>query len=196
MNRVLNIRLQRAGTILLAGLLLCAVGAIAQTGTGTRPDVDSIIVPITAEDMEHHSHTIVLGLHTRATDGFNLNLGERPIPPVPPVPVLDVRFLDPTRRRTDYPGLDSYVDLRPMKRTGQVDTFYVGFRPADEAYPVRFLWNVQALNRFDRVALLYAPSKDSILTIDMKRQGMAELGGAGLSPHLIIITNTSGTTTR
>lgn len=100
-------------------------------------------LPIVIADSGGRRFAISLGVHPEATDGFDAQLGERPIPPVPDVAAFDIRFLDPNGRKAPYPGLGSYLDVRPYRSRSQVDTFYVRFQPRDQAYPMLMSWPVK-----------------------------------------------------
>lgn len=165
-------------SVFLAFLLVCA----ASQGNGQ----DSAYVAVQGSDGEGHTLAITLGVHTRATNSFNWQLGERPIPPVPAAPVFDVRFVDVTRRRTDYPGLDSYIDLRPYTARSQADTFYVRFQPANTSYPMHFSWSHDVGTRFQQAMLVYRKGSE-VLTVNMANQDTLTLGEAADPINTLVI---------
>ncbi len=93
-----------------------------------------------ATDSKGSQFSLTYGNDPDATDGFDLGLGEVPIPPPPPPDILEMRFLDqPGRPRV--PGDGSYVDIRPFRSAAQVDTFFVRFQVSADAFPVTFGWD-------------------------------------------------------
>lgn len=112
----------------------------SEPDSGKAPEYS---LPIIIADSGGRKFAISLGVNPEATEGFDAQLGERPIPPPPDVAAFDIRFLDPQNRKTPYPGHGSYLDLRPYRSRTQVDTFYVRFQPRDQAYPMLISWPVK-----------------------------------------------------
>lgn len=136
---------------------------------------DSAYLPITVRDDLGHHMVLTLGYHTKAGTAFNWSLGERPIPPVPMAPVFDARFSDVTHRRSDYPGLDSYMDVRPFGNAGRADTFFVRVQPADESFPVSLTWDRSLARPFGGLMLMYR-EQASIKSLDMLRSDSLRVG--------------------
>jgi hypothetical protein len=67
---------------------------------------------------------VAFGFDNRGTDGFDIDLGEYPLPPPPPPGTFDFRLIDrPGMVRV--PGSGSYVDIRKYNHRLQVDTFFI-----------------------------------------------------------------------
>jgi hypothetical protein len=144
----------------------------------------SVQVPLTMRDIIGHRHTIVFGIDSKATYGFDADLNEMPIPPVPGVPAFDIRFLDPDGRK-QYPFEGAYTDLRPYVSPSQRDTFHVGFQPAAQKYPMYAKWSLSDLRSFDDATLILNEGGVE-RRVNMKEVGMIEIA-SGRS--LVIVTS-------
>jgi hypothetical protein len=122
----------------------------------------SYSLPIAISDTLGHRYAVVFGVDFRATDGFDKDLGEMPIPPPPDVAAFDVRMLDPHHRRQPYPGFGSYFDVRPFLSRMQIDSFYIRFQPANEAYPMRFSWPGQISDAVDSAFIFYVEAGNHV----------------------------------
>jgi len=101
-------------------LLMMIAATILRAGESTPSYRMSLI----GEDSRGNRHTIILGLDSAASYGFDEGLGEAPVPPSPPAGIFDFRFTDiPGRGRIPYTGC--YVDIRPAVSAAQRDTFIV-----------------------------------------------------------------------
>lgn len=108
-------------------------------------------ITLAARDAAGHRHAVTLGAHKDATMGFDVALGQLPVPPAP-AGGFDLRILDPPGH-TREPGTGAYADLRPFTSRTQVDTFLVMFRTADESYPITLTFVGDLADRCDSVAV-------------------------------------------
>lgn len=168
------------GLLVLFQLFLVSQSTFAQL---------SIKVPLTVRDIVGHRHSITFGVDARATYGFDVDLGEMPIPPVPGVPAFDVRFLDPEGRK-QYPYEGAYIDLRPYFSPAQSDTFHVHFQPSANKYPVYVKWPMDALRNFGK-AFLILVERGEERHVNMKEVGMVEI----LSGNSLVIVTKGVTAT-
>ncbi len=144
----------------------------------------SALTTITMEDNKGRSFALVFGTDVRATDGFDTELGEFPIPPPPPPGLFEARFVDrPTHRRV--PGDGSYKDIRPFVRSAQIDTFIVRFQTADDAYPVRFRWEPSQIVTCDSMIIRYKSNGNSV-SVNMAKASMLMLNDTDISTLQII----------
>ncbi len=164
-------------TLLLVALTLFPCQSLAGTGH------ISISVPLHFADAYGHAHTIVLGIDSRATYGFDAELEEMPVPPVPVSTVFDVRFLDPDGRK-QYPYETSYRDFRPYVYPSQRDTFHVRFQPAASYYPMIITWTRDATRDFEQ-ATMVVDEGGTERKIDMISEHRAKLMSGS---RLMIIT--------
>ena len=122
-------------TLLFAGALLL--------GDGTPKDSAApyaCTIPLTISDSLQHHNTLIMGVDPRATYGFDMALGEMPIPPILPPPLFDVRFMDPLNRKQPIPGNGAYDDIRRYESPAQADTFFVRVQPAEGGLPLLVRW--------------------------------------------------------
>ncbi|MFN0157189.1 MAG: hypothetical protein ACKVRP_03845 [Bacteroidota bacterium] len=115
---------------------------------------DDVRVSIQILDAAGVSNSLVIGFHIDATGGYDLQLGEMPVPPLPLENVFDARIVDvPGRER--MPSTGSYVDMRKLVALSQVDTFVIRFRTAVESYPITFSWDPEASELCESLTLKY-----------------------------------------
>jgi len=147
-------------------------------------------IPITASDTENHKHTLYFGFQPNATYGFDVPLGEMPIPPVPSVQAFDVRFLDPSRRK-QFPGDGAYMDIRPFQSRTQTDTFFIHAQPANGSFPVTFSWPEGLDEYFDTILLTYH-HEGSAHTIDMTKQVTFAITGTEYNFFTVVTSGLKG----
>lgn len=112
-------------------LLISAIGMLRAQEPST-----SLRLRLAATDQEGRRHRITCGLDARATYGYDLQLGEEPVPPSPPPGIFDFRFTDlPGHRR--IPAEGTYMDIRALLHSpAQCDTFIVNCQATLNKYPM------------------------------------------------------------
>ncbi|MDP2209726.1 MAG: hypothetical protein Q8K98_13290 [Bacteroidota bacterium] len=102
---------------------------------------DAIIIPLTFRDMRNHYRTVQFGLHTYATQCYDLFLGEAEEPPLPPeIEILTSRFYNRCL------GGGSLLDIRRFFSTTQIDTYRVTVYARSADYPITVTWpNINSL---------------------------------------------------
>jgi hypothetical protein len=143
-------------------------------------------IPITARDSRGHVQTIRIGVHPRATYGFDRDLGESPVPPIPPAPVLDIRLEDPEGRK-QYRFDGAWVDIRPFTSEAQVDTFFVRYQAAYDAFPVILSWDSTAFTAYER-ALLIGTLAQGPLNLNMKKVSILTIPNNEFTTFRIILS--------
>jgi hypothetical protein len=124
------------GTSWVTGLLFL----VAIVATDALSGLKERMTEFTMTDRRGVRFTLRFGTDPHATDGFDIALGEVPIPPPPPPGNFELRFLDrPNMRR--IPGDGSYVDIRPIRAKTQIDTFIVHFQSPADGFPLTFSWS-------------------------------------------------------
>lgn len=137
---------------------------------------DSSAVVIDVADRQGNHNSVRIGVHARATNGFDQELGERPIPPVPTVPAFDIRITDPLRQKGRYAGLDAYTDFRAYRSEAQADTFVIRFQPTLDYYPVTFRWRSEEVARMFQAATLAHRKDNAFVEHDMIKTDSIAVG--------------------
>ena len=126
------------------------------------------------EDAGKRSTTIVLGYHPAATEGFDVEFSEMPVPPVPAVQAFDFRFVDRKWLHRE-PATGTYADVRPLRATADADTFFVRLQPQNEAFPVRISWDSRQISAYAEATIVIAHA-DGTRTVDMRASTAATFG--------------------
>jgi len=151
---------------LLLALVLTMTGGEDSSAVTT---IGSYTVPIVISDTSGHQFGITFGVDPKATYGFDMSLGEEPIPPPPTVSAFDIRFLDPLQRKMPYNGMGAYLDVRPYVSRTQVDTFYVRFQPNNDSFPMTITWPVKIKDAVDSACVIFR-SAGSLVRINMLKE--------------------------
>jgi len=134
---------------------------------GVQENLQPVLVELRASDATGVTHTISFGFHPDATEGYDLQFGELPVPPAPFDTMFDVRFLDPPGKKR-VPPSGSYVDIRGSSATQEADTFHISLRTRTDCYPLVLAWSESIGTSFHQPLLLYS-SGDSVHVLDMAR---------------------------
>ncbi len=130
-----------------------------QVDFGIHPIPDRVKIPISFYISPNRLvHTISLGVREEATYGIwdtnplasniDFSEGEAELP-YPYSFFLDVRFINPDQSQSLF-GYGSWVDMRPLNKQGQIDTYRVYFNgiEGDQSYyPVKFRWSKELISQ-------------------------------------------------
>jgi hypothetical protein len=156
----------------------------------TTPSPVTDALQLRAEDAGGRSAVITLGYDAHASDGYDVELAEMPIPPIPSVQAFDFRFVDRSWLHRK-PETGSYSDIRSPHRDAGVDTFLVRFQPQNDAWPARISWDEHTIQRFSSATLLLNKA-DGEERIDMKAKAFANID-ASADPVLRVLLANTGT---
>lgn len=161
--------------------------------TAQAPVPETVPSPMTdalrlrAEDAGGRSAVITLGYDAHASDGYDVELSEMPIPPIPSVQAFDFRFVDRTWLHRK-PETGSYTDIRSPRNDAGVDTFLVRFQPQNDAWPARISWDENTIQRFSSATLLLRkPGGEE--RIDMKAEAFASIDASADPVLRVLLTN-------
>lgn len=150
-----------------------------------EPDPATLVAPIEiiTRDAGGKSTTLLLGYHEQATIGYDIALGENPVPPIPFPQAYDMRFLAPPGR-TLVPPTGSYVDVRPI--TALRDTFVIRYQPENGRYPVTLSWSQDDIAAYDTAEMiLMDPLQEQ--SVDMKTESTFVVSDAVLPQVMLIL---------